>query len=69
MCEVLNKDALKNEILRHLSVAKRGYISKGYLSEVIQPKSAVNGRLLLRFHYAVSVSRGGMPCNRSRWPS
>ena len=39
-------------------MAKCGYVSKGYLSEVIQPKSAVNGRLLLRFHDAASVGRG-----------
>ncbi len=28
MCEVLDKDAIKPEILPHLSVAKRGYASK-----------------------------------------
>jgi len=26
MCEVLDKDAIKPEILPHLSVAKRGYV-------------------------------------------
>ena len=28
MCEVLDKDAIKPEILPHLSVSKRGYVSK-----------------------------------------
>ena len=28
MCEVLDKDAIKPEILPHLSVVKRGYASK-----------------------------------------
>ena len=28
MCEVLDKDAIKPEILPHLSVAKRVYVSK-----------------------------------------
>ena len=28
MYEVLNKDTMKNEILPHLSVEKRGYVSK-----------------------------------------
>lgn len=28
MCKVLDKDAIKPEILPHLSVAKRGYASK-----------------------------------------
>ena len=28
MCEVLDKDMMKPEILPHLSVAKRGYASK-----------------------------------------
>ena len=36
MYEVLNKDAMKYEILPHLSVEKRGYVSKGSLTEVIQ---------------------------------
>ena len=36
MYEVLNKDTIKFEILPHLSVAKRGYVSKSDLSESIQ---------------------------------
>ena len=35
MYEVLDKDTIKIEILPHLSVAKRGYVSKGDLLEVI----------------------------------
>ena len=36
MYEVLDKDTIKSEILPHLSVAKRGYVSKSDLAEVIQ---------------------------------
>ena len=36
MYKVLDKDTIKNEVLPHLSVAKRGYICQSYLSEVIQ---------------------------------
>ena len=36
MYEVLDKDTIKFEILPHLSVAKRGYVTKSDLSEVIQ---------------------------------
>ena len=36
MYEVLNKDTIKSEILQHLSVAKRGYVSQSDLVEVIQ---------------------------------
>ena len=36
MYEVLDKDKIIFEILPHLSVAKRGYVSKSDLSEVIQ---------------------------------
>ena len=35
MYEVLDKDTIKNEILPHLLVAERGYVSKGDLLEVI----------------------------------
>lgn len=35
MYEVLDKDTIKIEILPHLLVAKRGYVSKGDLLEVI----------------------------------
>ena len=36
MYKVLDKDTIKSEILPHLSVAKRGYVSKSDLVEVIQ---------------------------------
>ena len=36
MYEVLDKDKIIFEILPHLFVAKRGYVSKSDLSEVIQ---------------------------------
>ncbi|EFC68160.1 putative transposase, IS4 family [Prevotella sp. oral taxon 317 str. F0108] len=36
MYEVLDKDTIKSEILPHLSVAKRGHVSKSDLVEVIQ---------------------------------
>ena len=36
MYEVLDRDTTTSEILRHLSVAKRGYVSKSEPSEVIQ---------------------------------
>ena len=36
MYEVLDKDTMKSEILRHLSVAKRGYVSKSNQAGVIQ---------------------------------
>ncbi len=35
MYEVLDKDTIKFEILPHLSVAKRGYVTKSDLLEVI----------------------------------
>ena len=36
MYEVLGKDTIKSKILPHLSLAKRGYVSKIELAEVIQ---------------------------------
>ena len=36
MYEVLDKDTVKSEILPHLPAAKRGYVPKGDLAEVIQ---------------------------------
>ena len=60
MYEVLGKDTIKSKILPHLSLAKRGYVSKSCLAEVIQYilyklKLAVDGRLLLRLYDAVFV--------------
>ena len=36
MYKVLGKDTIKSEIMPHLSVTKRGYVSKSNLVEVIQ---------------------------------
>ena len=36
MYEMRDKDAMKSEILPHISVSKRGYVSKSYESEVFQ---------------------------------
>ena len=36
MYEVLDKDTIKSEILPHLSMAKRSYVTKSYLVEAIQ---------------------------------
>ena len=36
MYRVLDKDTIKSKILLHLSVAKRGYVSKSNLVDVIQ---------------------------------
>ena len=36
MYEVLDKDTIKFEILPYLSVAKRGYVTKSDLVEVVQ---------------------------------
>ena len=73
MYEVLNKDAMKYEILPHLSVEKRGYVSKGSLTEVIQRILYKPGNWLSMADYfcvstmlsALAVS--SMPCNRSHW--
>ena len=35
MCTVLDKDTIKNEILPHLSKAKRGYVTQSCLIEVV----------------------------------
>lgn len=35
MCKVLDKDIIENEILPHLSTAKRGFETKSCLVEVI----------------------------------
>ena len=36
MYRVLDKDTIKSKILLHLSMAKRGYVSKSNLVDVIQ---------------------------------
>ena len=64
MYEVPHKDTMKYEILPHLSVAKRGYVSGNYPGGSYSIRSlqveslAANGRLLLRLHDVVSVGRG-----------
>ena len=58
---VVDKDTIKSEILPHLSVAKRGYVSESasggsYSIRSLQVESlAANGRLLLRLYDAVFV--------------
>ena len=60
MCNVPDKDTIKSEIMHHLSVAKRGQVSKSNRAELFNAvftswKPLVNGRLLQRFHGAASV--------------
>ena len=75
MYEVLNKDAMKYEILPHLSVEKRGYVSKGNLTEVIQRILYKPGNWLSLADYfcvcmmLLSLSVGSMPHKCSPWPS
>ena len=75
MYEVLDKDTIKSEILPYLSVAKRGYVTKSHLVEVIQcilyklktgcqwhmlPVSAIfTGRVLSRACMPISASGRG----------
>ena len=71
MYEVLNKDAMKYEILPHLSVEKRGYVSKGNLTEVIQRILYKPGNWLSMADYFCvcmilsSLAMSSMLCNRS----
>ena len=64
MHKVLGGDMMKSEMLPHLSVAKRGYVSGNYPGGSYSIRSlqveslAANGRLLLRLHDVVSVGRG-----------
>ena len=73
MYEVLNKDAMKYEILPHLSVEKRGYVSKSDPTEVIQSILYKPGNWLLMADYfcvcmmLLPLSVSSTPCNRSRW--
>ena len=75
MYDVPNKDAMKYEIMPHLSVAKRGQVSKCDRAEVIpcgfhKLKTAGRWQITSAFsHDAVPIVRGSMPCNRSRWRS
>ena len=75
MYEVLNKDTMKYEILRHLSVEKRDYVSKSDLTEVIQNNLYKPENWLSMADYfcvCIILSTLGMSsmlCNRSRWRS
>ena len=71
MYEVLNKDTMKYEILPHLSVEKRGYVSKSDPTEVIQNILYKPGNWLLMADYFCvcmmlsSLAMSSMLCNRS----
>ena len=63
MYEVLDKDTIKSEILPYLSVAKRGYVTKSDLVEVIQCilyklKTSCRRHITSAFPYTDSVDRG-----------
>ena len=70
---VLNKDTMKYEILPHLSVEKRVYVSKGNLTEVIQRILYKPGNWLsLADYFCVcmilsSLGMSSIPCSRSCW--
>ena len=72
MYEVQDRDTTTSEILPHLSVAKRGYVSKSESSEVIQcglhkRKTACQWPITSAFPMMLfSLSVSGMPCNRLR---
>lgn len=44
MYAVLDKDTIKNEILPHLSKAKRGYVTQSCLIDVINAMSYTNSK-------------------------
>ena len=73
MYEALNKDTMKYEILPHLSVEKRGYVSKSDLTEVIQSILYKPGNWLSMADYFCvcmmpsSLAVSNKPSNRSRW--
>ena len=73
MYEVLNKDTMKYEILPHLSVEKRGYVSKSDLTEVIQSNLYKPGNWLSMADYFCvcmmlsSLAMSNIPYNRLRW--
>ena len=75
MYEALNKDTMKYEILPHLSVEKRGYVSTSDLTEVIQSNLYKLGNWLSMADYFCvcmmlsSLDMSSMLCNRSRWRS
>ena len=71
MYEALNKDTMKYEILPHLSVEKRGYVSKSDLTEVIQSNLyKPENWLSMADYFCVSMmlsslGMSSMLCNRS----
>ena len=71
MYEVLNKDTMKYEILPHLSVEKRGYVTKSDLTEIIQSNLYKLGNWLSMaddFYVSMmlsSLAMSSMLCNRS----
>ena len=75
MYEALNKDTMKYEILPHLSVEKRDYVSKSDLTEVIQSNLyKPENWLSMADYFCVcmmlsSLGMSSMLCNRSRWRS
>ena len=50
MYTVLDKDTIKNEILPHLSKAKRGYVTQSCLIEVV---NAILYKLIKRLQYLI----------------
>mgnify|MGYP000930593013 FL=1 len=73
MYEALNKDTMKYEILPHLSVEKRDYVSKSDLTEVIQSNLYKPGNWLSMaddFYVSMmlsSLAMSSIPYNRLRW--
>ena len=73
MYEVPYKDTMKYEILPHLSVAKRGYVSEGGLAEVCSIRSPqVENGLPITDYFCFSMMSSwlvvsNIPHNRSRW--
>ena len=73
MYEVLNKDTMKYEILPHLSVEKRGYVTKSDLTEFIQSNLYKPGNWLSMADYFCvcmmlsSLAMSSILYNRLRW--
>ena len=73
MHKVLGGDMMKSEMLPHLSVAKRGYVSEGDLAEVVpcvlyKLKAWLSMADYFRFSMMSSwLVVSNIPHNRSRW--
>ena len=73
MYEALNKDTMKYEILPHLSVEKRGYVTKSDLTEFIQSNLYKPGNWLSMADYFCvcmmlsSLAMSSILYNRLRW--